>query len=508
MHLEPGEQIHHYVVEARVGGGGTATVYRVRHAILQHALALKVLDDRHVARPDLRQLFLAEGRIQASVRHPAIVMVTDAVVDAPRRIAGLVMEYVEGPDLSELIARFTAPPSTALVRSLAIPILEALNHAHGEGIVHRDVKPSNVLLSRDASGVWHPRVADFGIAYALHAGLKDGRRGLGTPAFMCPEQLQGGEPSVQWDVFAFGCLLHELATGVHPFEQEEREATEQAILTGPPVDPSAIRDDLDPVIAEAIRSALARDPADRAPDCKALLDLLARSSSDLPNPAPPPAPDPATPPPTASIPPSFLETSTGPEHARRAWRLTQARVRVGRNDVEVALGPNVGLETVHCVLRWDGRRWVLENRASTGTRVNGARVTSIPLEDGDLLRVGHDVLKFHTTVMPDVAPPPPRGRRGPRLVVPGQLLASGEPAVVPITTAPLVIGRGPGADLEIREPAASARHCQVTLQGMDVIIEDLGSNAGTTVDDHPVRFRKLDDGAVIRIGGATLRFRG
>lgn len=230
MHLTPGEQIHHYVVEARVGGGGTATVYRVRHAILQHALALKVLDEKHVARPDLRQLFLAEGRIQAAVRHPAIVMVTDAVVDAPRRIAGLVMEYVEGPDLSELIARFGSPPPTDLVRSLAIPILEALHHAHGEGIVHRDVKPSNVLLSRDASGVWHPRVADFGIAWSLQGAVQDNRRGLGTPAFMCPEQLQGGTPDPRWDVFAFGCLLHELVTGVHPFEGPDRAATEANIL--------------------------------------------------------------------------------------------------------------------------------------------------------------------------------------------------------------------------------------------------------------------------------------
>ncbi len=505
--LQPGDQIHHYIVEARVGGGGTASVYRVRHAILNHTLALKVLDPKLVARPDMRRRFLAEGRIQARVRHPAIVMVTDAVVDAPRRIAGLVMEYVEGPNLAELIARMPGPPDPALFRTLMLPVLDALHHSHQEGVVHRDVKPSNILLSRDASGVWHPRIVDFGIAHVVGdrsdapnvAGAL-----LGTPAFMAPEQIAGGTPNPLWDVFAMGCVMYELATGgIHPFERDDDRATLAAISGGTVVAPTAVVDGIEAAIEEAILAALEPDPQKRAQSCAELverLDTARRALSPVPS---TPSPNRAPP---ATIPPSFLET-TGSPRERKAWRLSNSPVRIGRSGVEVALGPVPEVAPLHAVLRYTAAGWVLENRAETGTRVNGARVVSIPLEDGDLIRVGHQLLKFHTE-----ATPAPRAAtpaiRGPRLEVARQHLvnAGSDPLVVPLGPEPVLIGRAPHCTIQLRGPGVAAEHCKVSLQGFDVVVEDLGSDTGTRVDGQRVRFRSLREDAVLTVGNARIRF--
>ncbi|MCB9678565.1 MAG: protein kinase [Alphaproteobacteria bacterium] len=520
--LAPGDQIHHYIVEAAIGGGGMATVYRVRHAILQAALALKVLDPKWVDRPDIRKRFLAEGRIQALVRHPAIVMVTDAVVDAPRQIAGLVMEYVEGPNLAELVARMQAPPDPALVRSIAMPVLEAMHHAHGEGVIHRDLKPSNVLLSRDAAGVWHPRVADFGIAHVHEAATRltklrvtDTGGRLGTPAFMAPEQIRGGTPDRRWDVFALGCVLYELATGgTHPFERDSDQATLSAIQAGEYRDPREIAPELDDGIAEAIAAALVVDPGLRAPDCATLIRMLDRHATHL---APEPAPQPVAAAPSGEIPPSFVET-TGPAHERKAWRLVSPEIRVGREDVEVALGPVANLEAEHCALLWNGRSWVLEDRSGAGTRVNGARVTHIPLEDGDLIGVGHQMLKFHTTAAvigasepaEPASPAPPKRPEGPHLEIPAAILSVAEgtdPVRIAIPFDGVVIGRGAKCDISINEPSAAGRHCRIRLQGIDVVVEDLGSAVGTRVDGQAVRFRRLADGARIEIGSAVIRYR-
>jgi len=515
--LAPGDQIHHYIVEAEIGGGGMATVYRVRHAILQAPLALKVLDPRWVDRPDLRKRFLAEGRIQALVQHPAIVMVTDAVVDAPRKIAGLVMEYVEGPNLAELVARMKSPPDPGLVRSIVLPVFEAMQHAHGEGVIHRDLKPSNVLLSRDGAGVWHPRVADFGIAYVEEAAERltrlritgEASGYLGTPAFMAPEQVSGGSPDRRWDVFSLGVLLYELATGgVHPFERESDQATLGAIQLGRYRDPREIVPDLDPAIAACIDAAVQVDPSRRAKSCAELIAILQRAE------APPmPTGDPEPEAVRTDMPPSFLET-TGPASERKAWRLATPVVRIGRGDAEVALGVVANLEALHCTVSWSGSRWILENRSKVGTRVNGARVTHIPLEDGDLIGVGHQMLKFHTTALRSPPIPEPASApqvstpSGPHLEIPATIsYLDADPARVAITLDGLVIGAAESCDVRIREPTAAPRHCRVRLQGMDVILEDLGSAVGTRVEGQSIRFRRLADGAHIEIGAAVIRFR-
>jgi pSer/pThr/pTyr-binding forkhead associated (FHA) protein len=332
---------------------------------------------------------------------------------------------------------------------------------------------------------------------------------MGTPAFMPPEQIAGESPTPRWDVFAMGCVMYELATGgVHPFERDTNDATLAAITTGVKLAPSALYDGIEAAIEDAILAALETDPERRAPSCA---DLLARLDGPrtVARSEPPPVVRPTQ---VGPVPPTRLET-TGPAHARSSWTLASAKVAIGRESADISLGAVAGLEALHCELQWTGTGWLLLDRSTNGTRVNGARVTRIPLEDGDLIRVGHQVLKFHTEAAPaggvGRSEPETPSVTGPRLEV-DRRHAHGDgpdPVVVPIGALPVVIGRGPGCALRLSEPLAAEQHCRVSLQGLDVVVEDLGSRSGTFVDGQRVRFRSLREGATLTIGEARIRFR-
>lgn len=513
--LEPGDQIHHYVVEEAVGGGGMAQVFRVRHAILGHTLALKVLDPQWVSSPRVRQRFLAEGRIMAMVRHPAIVMVTDAVVDAQRGVAGLVMEFVEGPDLKQVMDRLDGPADPELLSAVMIPVLEGMHHVHQEGVIHRDLKPANVLLSRDAAGRWHPRVVDFGVAHVTDEALltstprrvtRSGAR-IGTPAFMAPEQVRGETPDLRWDVFALGVVLFELATGVHPFEVDDgdEERTMEAIAAGNRRDPREAYPGLDPRLEGVLLRATAHDPDTRFDSCADMAEALSRALGPRPiaaRPAPLPAPTPQ-----ASAPPVAAATLVYGDipSRRRKWDLTRDEVTVG-TDADVRLPHDGSVEDHHCTLRFEGGSWVLVDTSVAGSRVNGARVRRVELAHGDLIRLGHTVLRFQspgsrrspTARAAHPVSEAPRAASGPRL-------ERGD-RVWPVTLAGVVVGRDPEADIVLDDPTVARRHCRLRLMGLDVVVEDLDSANGTWVDGQRVRFRQLRGGEELRVGQTRITF--
>lgn len=268
--LEVGEQVEKYVVEALLGQGGMAQVWRVRHAVLGSTHALKVLLPELVRDEALRQRFLAEGQIQARLRHPNIVAVTD-VVTAPG-VAGLVMDHVEGDTLETVRARLKGPPDPAFVREVFGQILAAVGYAHAHGVVHRDLKPANVLLSpRDGGGV-RAVVVDFGIAKVLvdepaARGTAFGAR-MGTLHYMSPEQVRGArDVTARSDVFSLGVTLYEFVTGTVPFDGPSDYDVQHAIVQGRYVRPAERVKGIDPRIAQAIERALQSDPAARFGDC-------------------------------------------------------------------------------------------------------------------------------------------------------------------------------------------------------------------------------------------------
>ncbi len=282
----PGTTIdNRYTIEKVLGQGGMATVYRVRHMQLGTKHALKVLS---MPSKSIQKRLLQEGRVQAQLRHPNIVAVTDVVEveGAP----GLVMEYIDGPTLDTLLAerRLTLDQADALIEG----ILSGVAFAHDKGLVHRDLKPANVLLTVSATGIT-PKVTDFGLAKLL-AGDESGnsqhtRTGLamGTPAYMAPEQIRDAKGVDQRaDVFSMGVILYEIVCGTRPFDGVDMFEVFKAITSGDYADPKQHLPDLPDRMHQAIVGALDVDRERRIQDCHALLRVWQGQASHTQTPAP------------------------------------------------------------------------------------------------------------------------------------------------------------------------------------------------------------------------------
>jgi hypothetical protein len=267
-----------YRIEGLIRHGGMASVYRARHLVLQRPAALKVLapalahDDRFRAR------FLGESRTAASLDHPHIVPIYDAgEADGALYIA---MRLIEGSDLGTLLQTETRLEPRRAVEILG-QVAGALDAAHGRGLVHRDVKPSNILISGPA-GAEHAYLTDFGITKQLASeGMTATSEFLGTIAYMCPEQIEGLPLDGRADVYALGCVLHECLTGVTPFAADTVVGLMHAHLTKPPPRPTAIDPTLPDGLDAVVATAMAKKREDRHPTCAALVDA-ARAALDAP----------------------------------------------------------------------------------------------------------------------------------------------------------------------------------------------------------------------------------
>ncbi len=269
--MDPGQIIDRYEVEQRIGSGGMATVYRVRHTTLGSLHALKVL---MLTGPAIRERLVREGQLQAQLDHPHIVSVTDVIeVEGGQ---GLVMELVDGPDLEGWLTHHRPDLDQAL--ALFEGILAAVEAAHAGGVVHRDLKPANVLLKR-VGDTWVPKVADFGLAKACagDTGLDRTRSGvaMGTPAYMAPEQFRDAKRADERaDLFALGCILYELATGCRAFDGPDMMAIFSQSSSGSYVPPRELAVDLPEPIAAAIEGCLRPSPENRLQDCAGLRAVL------------------------------------------------------------------------------------------------------------------------------------------------------------------------------------------------------------------------------------------
>jgi serine/threonine-protein kinase len=251
-----------YRIEQRLGHGGMATVHRAWDEELQRPVAIKVLSDTLAADPELRRRFVREARAAARLSHPNIVTVYDVGEDDGRPY--LVMECVDGGTLD---GRGPLPPDEAV--ALALQAAHGLAHAHELGLVHRDVKPGNLLVRNDST----LKVADFGIARAADdSRLTQAGTILGTAAYLAPEQAAGDDATPATDVYALGAVLYELLTGRPP-----RSARTLAELAAD--DPVTPVRDLVPGVPRALEDvvmrALARDPSYRPQDAGELARELA-----------------------------------------------------------------------------------------------------------------------------------------------------------------------------------------------------------------------------------------
>ncbi len=287
-----------YRLEAPLGEGGMATLWRAVDQQLDREVAVKILRPQYSADPGFAGRFRQEARAAASLSHPNIVSVYDYGTDPDGETQYIVMELVNGQDLAAIL-RERGRISTDDAVQVAIAVASALEAAHRRGIVHRDVKPGNILITDEGD----VKVTDFGIARAVaEASMTVTGTTLGSVHYFSPEQARGDEVTGRSDVYALGIVLYEMLTGRRPFEGDSAAGVALKRLTDDPPRPLVAGVPLPPGLEAVLRRALEREPARRFPDAGSFAEALRTWRQD---PGSAPAGLVGTlPPPPAALPPA------------------------------------------------------------------------------------------------------------------------------------------------------------------------------------------------------------
>ncbi len=263
-----GTELAGYRIESLLGLGGMSVVYLAEDLRLKRRVALKLLAAGLAEDESFRDRFLRESELAASIDHPNIIPIYEA--GTTEDILFIAMRYVEGRDLRERLQLGRLDPADAI--GILAQVASALDAAHARGLVHRDVKPSNVLLDAGArpDGSDHVYLADFGLTKRVSekTGIGDDGHLLGTIDYVAPEQITGEEIDGRADVYSLGCVLHECLVGQPPFRRDSEIAVVFAHLEAEPPAPSARRPELPAALDAVIARALAKEPEQRYPSCR------------------------------------------------------------------------------------------------------------------------------------------------------------------------------------------------------------------------------------------------
>ncbi len=268
--------IRNHEIIHEISRGAITTVYKARHLNLNRTVILKVLNPQWLREQDLLKRFKREARISAHLRHPNIVNVYDFHIGSD--LVYISLEYVEGGTLEQYIRENRSPEIPRII-SVLRDTLRALDYAHERGIIHRDIKPGNILLDENFTA----RLTDFGLAsFQDMPGVTVQGQSMGTPAYMPPELIRGEQAGVQSDLYSLGLTLYEMLTGDNPFRKENTAATLQAVLSEEAPDISGPRPDAPRWITDMTRQLMERDPRKRPPGTAVLLQRLESTGDQAP----------------------------------------------------------------------------------------------------------------------------------------------------------------------------------------------------------------------------------
>jgi serine/threonine protein kinase len=273
-----------YRIEALRGRGGMSVVYRAENPRLGNVVALKLLSPDLAEDESFRERFVRESRTAASIAHPHIIPIYDAG-DA-EGLLYIAMRYVDGPDLKVLV-KDTDELSPSRVMRIAGQVASALDAAHARGLIHRDVKPANILVEAGAEGEDHAYLADFGLTKHVesHSGITGSGQFVGTIDYMAPEQIEGREVDARADLYALGCVVYECLAGSPPYRRDTDVAVLWAHMRDEPPSLRSVRPDLPIAADDVLAKALAKDPGERYESCRAFVgdmrDALGEPSPTL-----------------------------------------------------------------------------------------------------------------------------------------------------------------------------------------------------------------------------------
>ena len=279
MVLQPGRILGAYRIDRLVGRGGMGAVYLADDIRLGRQVALKILAAELAADPSIRDRFVHESRTAAALDHPHILPIYEAgEIDGELFIA---MRYVPGPDLGGIVERDGPLPLERTV-GLIDQIASALDAAHAAGLVHRDVKPGNILVvSGSTPGTDHAYLTDFGLTKQIGDGPQLTKTGqlLGSVGYVAPEQIEGRAVDRRADVYSLGCVVFECLSGIQPYRRDTEMATLYAHATAPPPSLVATRPELPPGIDQVIATAMAKEPDQRFPAAGDLASALSAAAA-------------------------------------------------------------------------------------------------------------------------------------------------------------------------------------------------------------------------------------
>ncbi|MCB0194300.1 MAG: protein kinase [Anaerolineae bacterium] len=402
-----GKTISEYHLKEVVGEGGMATVYKAFQPSLGRSVAVKVMHQRY---SDLLPRFQREARAVALLRHRNILAIYD--YGEEDGYAYLVMEFVAQGTLKEMLTG--QPIDWVTTVALGISVGEALHYAHQNGIVHRDVKPTNILMP---SPDW-PLLADFGLVKVKSSdeNLTDSGTIIGTPEYISPEQASGEPVDHRADIYALGVIIFEMITGRLPFNYTNLNQIMIAHITEPVSSPVELNPDCPPKLEQVILKAMEKDPDDRYGDMAAMVEALKDviGSSTLPKGKSFNSQDVPSYITNLSVYDSLtsqvveqevklvvIEQNVTLDIPVDAEKLIVGRTH-GSHRADIDLGPygaaTAGVSRKHICLIHDDERWTLEDLGSlNGTFVNDVKLkpqTPITLKSGDVIRCGHMPLIF------------------------------------------------------------------------------------------------------------------